>query len=199
MPVVPVTDDTPDDTPEDERFIRVSTDPLLDGSTAYAVTLDVGPDLSRTLSEPEAIRYARAVLHAAARADYDAAVIRQMLDTVQVPPGHVATLVAELRARRAPLDRAGLEPIELGAHVAAPRLLGDGARVEAFLTVYVNGKGIGQWTTDDARRHALYVLEALSVAQLDGEYVSLLMDRVDLPLGHAHVVVEGLAAHRDVS
>lgn len=170
----------------DQVWIR--TEPDLDG--VYRVVLEVDDDNAYPLDEKAALQYASEILRSVAIAGYDAAVIAQMTqagggaDNAQ----EVAVqLVSELRADRPPAARA--TPLSLLPGVSA-------FTGKPFLHVQINGRTVGEWSSEAARRHALAVLEAVHVAELDSGYLRALRSLINLDEPTARAVVEDLVNHR---
>lgn len=164
--------------------ISILTQPDIDGT--YRVTLEIDADTSYNLDRCTAQTHATAILAAVARAEHDAAVIRQMR---KVGTGREAAveLITTIRADRPAIDWPA--PLQLTPGVSSKT--GD-----PFLHVTIKRKAIGQWTMDDARNHAMSVLEAVEVADLDGAYLRALMTiGVDEP--RARATVGNLADFRD--
>jgi hypothetical protein len=129
----------------------------------YRVVLEIDDDTSHGLTREGAQAYATAVLAAVARAEYDAAVIRQITTIADL--GTAGMLVTAIRADRPPITWP--TPLTLIPGVSA-------ATRAAFLHIAIRTKVIGQWTIPDAREHAAAVLEAVEVADLDGGYLMAL-------------------------
>lgn len=166
--------------------VWIKTEPTFDGS-AYVVTLEASDDVAVTLDPDRALRYAWGVLDAAHRAAYDAAVMRQLGSlTSQEAAGQI---VKELRDDRPSLDSQVTKPMSFEPGVSV-------FTGEPFLVVIINGKRVGQWSFDDAREHALAVLENVAVADLDGAYYRALVGSVGLDEPRARNVVADIANHR---
>jgi hypothetical protein len=133
--------------------------------------------------------YALAVLDAAHRADYDAAVLRQMRALSLAGDAAAALVVTDLRPARPP-QRATGTPLSLAPGVS--QRTGDG-----FLTVHLDGEPIGQWSVPAAREHALAILDTVVVAPLDASYHQLMTGTLDLDDGRARGIVEDVAKHRE--
>jgi hypothetical protein len=166
--------------------VWVKTEPTVDGS-AYVVTLEASDDVAVTLDPERALRYAWGVLDAAHRAAYDAAIVKQ-LTAIGVEVQAAAVVVNDVRVDRPPLDSASTEPMDFEPGVAAGG--------EPFLVVLINGERVGQWTVQDARGHALAILESVVVADLDGGYYRALIGGVGLDENRARQVVQDVGEHR---
>ena len=163
----------------------VSTDPTPDG--VYRVNLMWGPDKALVLDQETAMAHAREVLNAAAEAEYDAAVAKQ-LQARGVDQRAAAQMVVDLRAERPEVTPT--TPMRLVPGVSA-------FTGQPFIALHMDGKAIGQWSTADARQHALYVLMSVRVAELDSAYLRALRGAVGLDDATARAVVGDLATHRD--
>ena len=97
-------------------------------------------------------------------------------------------MVTDLRADRPPLDAAATDPLTFTPGVSL-------ARRHPSLALHRHGEQIGQWEVGDARGHALHVLEAVAVADLDAAYRRALVGMVDLDEATAVVVVDDLRHH----
>ncbi len=170
-----------------DSCVWIRTTPDLDG--IYWVVLEIDDDTSHPLPVASAMVHARAVLAAVARAEYDAAVVRQMTKVGKAGDKdhrHAATLVGMMRNDRPPIEWPS--PLALEPGVSA--FTGD-----PFLHVMIRGRIVGQWTIPDARDHAIGVLEAVEAAYLDGGYLRALRTAgIDDP--QARAVVDNLATHR---
>lgn len=166
--------------------VWVRTEPSLDGRT-YVVTVEASEDLACTLSPQEATQYALAVLTAASRADYDASVARQMTKVVGSKDA-VLQLVTDLRRDRPPLDDSATAPLTFEPGV--------NSKHQPFLLLKLNGEPVGQWDVEDARSHALAVMEAVVCADLDSAYYRALTSLVGIEEPRARNVVEDLARWR---
>lgn len=171
--------------------VWVKTEPSVDGTT-YTVTIEASPDVAVVLDHDRAARYAWGVLDAAHRADYDAAVLRQMRDKLGVDLRTIAQLVTDMRADRPPLDDAGTYPLRLEPGVAA-----DGGHGFLRLSIGDDREPVGQWTTEDARQHALHVMESVKVADLDAGYRRALVGIVGVSDSTAQQAVGDLANFRE--
>lgn len=179
----------------DETTIWIQTEPSVDGST-YIVTLSVG-DFISALTPTTAVTHARAVLQAAQRAEYDAAVYAQILDTIgkqndtsaEEANQLAAQVIVDLRKDRAPAGDAA--PLELSPGV--------NQKGKPFIGIHINKKQIGQWKVSQAREHALAVLEVSEAADLDAAYHRALRGLIKVEDHVARNVISGLAQYRDDS
>lgn len=172
----------------DEQKVWIKTEPTTDGS-AYVVTLEASNDVAVTLNPDRALHYAWGVLDAAHRAAYDAAVFKQMLSLVE-DENAAGELIARLRDDRPPLESEKTHPMGFEPGVSL-------FTKDPFLVVLINGERVGEWTVDAAREHAMFVLESLAVADLDGGYYRALIGAVGLDENRARQVVEDVGNFRD--
>lgn len=170
----------------EESVVWIKTEPSLDGTT-YTVTIEADADRAIVLTPDTALAYASAVLGAAARAEYDAAVYRQLC-AFDLEVEAVAQMITDLRRDRPPLDTAATKPLALEPGV--------NAKGEPFLVVLVEEDRVGQWSVPAAREHALIVLEAVAVADLDAGYLQALRGLIGLDEDRARAVVGDLGNHR---
>ncbi len=170
-----------------EPSVWIRTVPDMGGT--YRVVLEIDDDTSHPLDAGAAMTYARAVLSAVARAEHDAAIVRQMR---KISDGNglqmASELVGSIRADRPPI--AWPTPLQLDPGVSM-------ATGDAFLRILVKGEPVGQWTPGDARDHALGVLEAVEAADLDGAYLRALRG-VGIDDGRGRSVVDDLVNYRPV-
>jgi hypothetical protein len=177
--------DTPD---AGDADLTLWVEQALDPATRrYVPSLRLGTE-TIALTAKLAVGWARDVLAAAHAAAYDAAVLDQ-LTTSGLPPEHIAQVIRDLRA-----DRPGRRTLELLPQIDLVPGVSASTR-EPFLHVRWHGDVIGQWTVDDARGHALHLLESVQAADLDTAYLHLLVDRVHLDLNRATQLVHHLGEH----
>jgi hypothetical protein len=177
--------------------VWIFTEPLVDGS-GYMVTINAGKDKAATLTPGGALRYAQHLLWVASRAEYDSLVGQQLYKLMkdqpfqdEPPEATVAHLINDLRKDRPELDDTVTYPLTFSPLV--------NTRWEPHVEVSVDGQGTkGQWDLTAARRHALGVLEAVHVADLDAGYLRLLKS-IGIEEGTASAVVNGLSELRDMS
>lgn len=173
-------------TTETGDSIWVKTMPTVEGD-GYVVTLECDDDTARVLNPTEAMVHALGVMEAVARAEYDAAVLRQFTK-MDIDVSAVAEMVRQLRADRPPLDPAATAPLWLEPGVNKD--------FEPFLVVSVKGAKVGQWSVADARGHAVFVIEAVVGADLDAGYARTLRSVLGMDKDLAARVIDGLGEHR---
>lgn len=170
--------------------VWVETDRTADDR--YIAAIHFTDDLSLPLDRDQAIAYAVAVIEVAGEAEHDAAVIAQLTD-LSVEPEVAACVILELREAREPRqhrhgDATG--PVEWTPIVSARNRA-------PYIQGHINGKPLTQWTPDDARGHALHVLEAALNAPLDTAYFRTLTTTIGLPSETARNAVHALRDHRE--
>lgn len=176
-----------------DNDVWIFTEPTIDG-TGYMVTINAGKDKAATLTPDDALRYAQHLLWVCSRAEYDALVARQLYDVLKgkdgpEPPERTAVyMVQQLREDRPDLDDSVTYPLTFSAGV--------NPKWKPFITVEVEGLPKGQWDLPAARRHALGVLEAVHVADLDAGYKRLITGTIGLPEGTAESMIGHLAELR---
>lgn len=143
--------------------VWIKSEPDNDGR--YHLYLELGPDDVVPLDQEAAYRWAREVLSAAAQAEYDAAVMRQLKWT-GAEPQDAANAVVFLRERRGNTVPISAVP-DLALVPGVSAFSGKG-----FLRLERRGKSVGQWDIADAKTHALAVIEAYEVTILDSAYLT---------------------------
>lgn len=168
-----------------ENAVWIRTEPTIDGA-GWMVTMELDADHTLALDRAAAMECAYVILGSAAYAEYDASVLRQM--RARVDDEHAMRLVVDLRKDRPDLDWSLMAPFSL--------VPGVNSKAEPFLTVHMKGEPVGQWSLPDARTHAITILEALVVADLDAAYLRCLKGVVGLDDPIARTVVGDLADFR---
>jgi hypothetical protein len=151
------------------------------------VTIEFSDDRSIPLTPDSAPRYAMTILQAVARAEYDAAVYRQLHDLINNEAA-VVGLIRDLRQDRPEIDHAATAPLTVEPGV--------NRKGQPMLTVSVDGQALGQWTMEGAREHVLTALEVTAVADLDAGYYRALTGSVGIDEGRARAVIADLNNHR---
>lgn len=168
----------------DHPGLWIRTEPTIDGA-GYIVVVEADADHAFTLNPRAALQYAAAVTAAASRAEYDAAISAQ-LTAAGGTRKDVAATILDIREDRPDL----VFPPEL---TFVPGVNPAG---KAFIRIDIAGKAAGQVSPAAARSHALGILEALQVAQLDATYLEHLTTKVRLDERSARHVVAELINHR---
>ena len=172
-----------------------------DDKGRFHAELSFGDDLAVTLTPALAGRWAAAVLMAVSQAEHDAAIRLQILDVLTEDfegdrEAAAAETIGDVRAARQPI----------GWPTRIPAKLEPGVGVDSgkpFLHLWVkpnpgaNGwEPIGQWSVEDARGHALAVLEVAAVAELDTSYRNVMVLRFGVDPERALNVVGALGQYR---
>lgn len=171
---------------DEYEVIWVVSDVAPDGT--YVTTVQASDDTAVVLNRKRALRYAMAVYTAVAYAEYDAAVLNQLV-SMGIGQEMAARCIADLRADRAPVDDAATDPLRFVPLVTAT------GRTPA-LYVDLGGRRIGQWTPADGRQHAGHVLDICAGVDLDAAYHRFLRGPVGLDDGRARAVVGTLGRYR---
>lgn len=172
---------------DDTSTVWIRSEIAADG--AYIVSLECG-DRVAPLAPDAAMRHASQVLAAATTAEYDAAVFLQMHKRLAVTVRDAAGLLQDLRSDRPPLvfDAQPFLRLEPGVSSTTHK---------AFLSVFLDDRRVGQWTVPDAEGHAVAVLNAIAVADLDAGYRRLLIGVIGIDEGRAHAAVEDVESFRE--
>jgi hypothetical protein len=154
----------------------------------YAVTVTFSPDQVVSLPTDKALAYARAVIEYAHRAEYDAAILAQLIDKGGLPVKTAAEYIADsVRPYR--------DPIDTGTQLSLlPGISSDTMR--PFLGIEIDGKRIGDWTVGDALEHGYAVLDTIAVAGLDHGYYKSLVERLGVDENRARAIVNSIAGFR---
>jgi hypothetical protein len=153
----------------------------------YITTVQYGDDLAIPLTRDGAQRYAIAVLTACQHATYDAAVLAQMTKMTGKTIT-AAELVFDLRKDRPPVDNRATRPLRFEPYCSAFGKPG--------IFLWFAGEKVAQLDIAAAQGHALGVLNASIVVDLDAAYRRLLVDTVGTDEELARTVVGELAHHR---
>jgi hypothetical protein len=157
--------------------------PSADDDGLWVKTVPTGNGGSRI-----GIAYGMTALARGAEAEHDAAVLRLLTDKGLDPAIVVQVLARDLRRDRV-VDNSGTFPLEF-----RPGISQDAYR--PFLHMYLDGEFIGQIDPDALRDHALQVLEAHKVADLDAA-VERYLAGGDTPRNSIHGMIHALAEYRD--
>ncbi len=176
----------PAETPGDDD-LWVRSDLLPNGS--YGVTVNLGADHAVTLGRDNAVAYAVTVIDVANRAEYDAAVLRQLTDA-GVSFDAATQAVTDLRADRPP------PAATYGPFSFEPVVSRVDQRGRVVMRVDRSERGAGTFEPAAAREHATHVLDVLAVADLDAGYLRLLRGLIGLDEERARNVVGDLARYR---
>lgn len=138
----------------------------------------VSGDRTFSLSREGAVAYAHTVLEAIGRANYDAAVLKQLSQKIGIDLQTAAGFISEvMRPERPEIDFSPTKPLTFRPGINKD-LLG-------FVDIFWDDEHIGQMRAKQAYRHAMWVLEVVSVVDLDAQYLRMLktMDLGDNALG----------------
>lgn len=173
--------------------VWIHTQPDVLGET-YLVTVSVGSDYTQTFTPEEAVQYAHYLSTVLARAEYDAAVIKQLTSRGLEKPV-AAHFVVDLRDERPDLDdrwilvatpfvgfRTGLPGVTMSLNPA-----------------YCGGRDdeLGAWEADQVRDHINHMLASPQAADLDAAYLRMLKGVIGLDDGVARAVVGSLDEYRE--
>jgi hypothetical protein len=166
--------------------IWVSSEVAGDGE--YVVTITFTPDLAVSLPTDRALAYAQAIIGSAHRADYDAAILAQLMDNGGLPVKTAAEYIADsVRPYREPIDTG--TPLSLLPGISS-------GTMKPFLGIELKGKRIGDWTVEDALDHGYAVLDTIAVARLDHDYYKSLVERLGVDENRARAIVNSIADFR---
>jgi hypothetical protein len=170
--------------------VWIRTEPTLDDD-GYMVTLSVGEDAAVTMTPDRAFAYARTLLGHIARADHDAAVVRQMrkvIGTDAKAMRNIAQLILDMRSDRPPLDDESTAPLRYEPGVNQSH--------KGFIACFHQGEQFGTWSLKAAKRHALGMIEVVENANLDAAYLRALTGLVGIDKPRALNVIDDLAKFR---
>lgn len=174
-------------TDDDHGVLWVQSDVMPDGT--YVIGLHYGPDRAWTFTRTQAVNHAIAVFAQIERAEHDAAVIALLHTKLGLDLEVAATFVAkDIRVDRPPIEDPS--PIRLAPGVSHRNLA-------PFLLLELDGAPIGQWTLDDARQHAVYVLQTVEAVESDARLYRALVGLVDLDEERSRAIVGDVAHHRE--
>ena len=170
----------------DMDAVWVISDVAPDGT--YVVTVQAGQDVALTLPPDRAVGYVLAVLAVCAAAEFDAAVVTQFT-RLGLSVEDAALSVRDLRADRPPVDPAATAPL-----LFVPVVKSRSRR--PVIHLLVDGEVVGEWEPDEVREHAMHVLDAVVVADLDAGFRRFLVGTVGLDDETARAAVGDLQRHR---
>ena len=173
---------------DDKKSLYLKTDMALDGS-GYLLTLEVNDDTARVLRPDDALVYASSLLKAVAVATHDAAVLRQLVEMLEIPSKEAVHMITVLRADRPESDPADTYPLIFSPQVSKG--------FTPFIEVRLGEQVMGLWTMDDARGHAEGVLTGSHTADLDSAYYRVLIGSVRTNKSRARQAVADLYSLRD--
>lgn len=177
------------DEAEEISKVWVGSEPAVDGSE-YVVTLSIDDDHSIVLDRERAVEYVWALLTIVGCSEYDAAVLGQVTRKMGLGLDVAGQLILDLRKDRPPVDADATKPIKFEPIVSQ-------RTHRPLLHLRVDGELVGQWEVSDARQHALHVLDAMVVADLDGAYYRCLTGLLGVEEPRARNVVEDVGNWRE--
>lgn len=132
----------------------------MDSDKLYRVCLEVPAENVRVLlTYRQAFDHAQAVIHAAARARYDAVMLSEFAGKFKVPVATVAHMVREARKHRKPLTTADPDPFRFDSGV-------DGKN-RGYVAVSIGVDRLTRWSVAEADAYARTVLGMTERAELD--------------------------------
>lgn len=157
-------------------------------SGRYLCTLALGSKTLRTLERDAAAAYVAEVTWAVTCAEYDAAVLRQLIDA-KMDPGLMAHIILALRNDRRPVVASATTPLRFTPIVS------NRDRV-ARLSMRLEGSDRDwTWELDTARQHVQQVMEVVAGVDLDAAYFRYLRNGVGLDEEEARTYVRMLREH----
>lgn len=175
---------------DDGSHVWALTDIRPDGT--YGITIQFDQDRVLALEADEVDAYVHLFAAAAERSEYDAAVLRQFTGFLNITLPDATAEVQELRKERSALMLQGL--------TVTPGVTNDGTddkpKFRSFITMHLDGKPVGQFTSAQAYDHGIHVVGAAETAQLDYAYFRHLVDVINLDENRARQVVQDLGRFR---
>ncbi|MFR9675856.1 hypothetical protein [Streptomyces sp. TR02-1] len=159
----------------------------------YRATIAWGRDHSRILDKDAALAYASTIFDAAQRAEYDAAVVRQLTTLPDIDVDAAVGVLRDVWEDRPDLDSTAIAPMLL-----QPGL--NKREMRPGIVVHLDDgdkpRTLGTWTVQQAREHATQVMETVWAVDLDSAYLRFLRGTMDLDAGTARAMISDLANHR---
>lgn len=164
--------------------IMAIADRFPDGT--YGATVNVGEDLSFSMTGPRARRYALALFEAATACEHDAA-LYHALACKSIGDDIAADLINHVRDARPAVSR-WTAPLRINSILTAaePHL--------PVLVVETDG-GAWQWSPAEARRHARQVLECVTAAEEDNRLAMVMRARLGLEDEVIAAVIDHMQGH----
>ncbi len=166
--------------------VTITTAPDDDGF--YRLALEWGPDDVEPLTETQANKWVEEIMWAVSQAVHDAAVYQLFKDMGEIQDEAIALLVREIRETR---EKSIQEQPDAGLRLnlvpVVSALTGD-----PYLHLMIDGKRVGQWTPEDARSHAMGILQAVATQFLDSVTLTVLIKHVGLDMNRAQAVISDL-------
>lgn len=162
----------------------ISSAVMPDGS--YGAEVTVGDDVAWTLWRGAAIRYAVGVVAAATQAEFDAKLLAVLRGT-GMGDQLAGSLVGDVRADR------GAESTLFGSTKPLTLIPGVSAfTAQPFIAVHHDQHPGWQWSPDEARVHALGVLEAVAAAEEDNRAHTILTGTYGVDSNTARGVLDAM-------
>jgi hypothetical protein len=175
----------------DPTDVWIKTTVSADGKT-YVVTLEASREVSVDLTPQRAQEYAGALYATIARAEHMTAIMRQMIEHLDLDRDDARNTVLALHEDLPPIDRALTDPMFFHPAVGRSPL---GQLVPLVITgLAEDGQPRGQWDVATAKEHAQMVLDAVEAANLDSAYYRMLRGMIDK--NRARAAVADLANYR---
>lgn len=180
--------ENPDAAPveSDDDGLWVKTVPTGDGG--YRIGIAVGRKADWTITPDGALAYGMTCLARGAEAEHDSALMRLLVDKGLDAPTVGQVIARDLRPERV-VDNSGTAPLEFRPGISSRSFA-------PFLHMFLEGEFIGQIDPDALRDHALSVLEAHKVADLDAAVEKYLAGGT-VPRNSIHGLIAGIAEYRD--
>lgn len=153
----------------------------------YTCVLSLGEERLRVLNREAALAYATEVTWAITCAEYDAAVLAQLMAVKDMDMGAVRYVVQGIRRDRRPVLSAATHPLTFEAIVSHRDKV---ARVNVK-----HGEAWWTWDLDAARKHVQQVLEVSAGGDMDAVYLRYLKSAVGLDDQWARGMVGLLREH----
>jgi len=174
---------------DDEAIMWVASDRTY--GNFYVATIHIGPDTSIPLETELGRRYALHIVRVASYALYDAALLCQFR-AAGLEDEATAAWICNMREARPEPDNAATAPL-----LFTPMISMKG---RAVVRVDLGDQSLGVYPAEVAMTHAMQVLEAVAVAELDcAYYTALTTGETPLEEGAAVATVSGLSAFRDTT
>lgn len=160
-------------------WVRSQRTPDGDG---YRIVLDVGPDVTWSLTPQAAVDYAVALHHVATVAEHEAALVGTLRDR-GMPDELLAQIVGDIRGARPDRDPT-TAPLQFRPGVSA-------ATGEPFVHVHAQDGDRWQWSPSDVRHHAGSVLSVVTATEEDNRLLAVLTG-AGVPEGSATQLIHAM-------
>jgi hypothetical protein len=177
----------------DQRRVWVQSN--LSGERPTTVTIKIDAYDVRTCGRAEARAYAQAMLGYAQRAEYIAAMFRQLTEELGVSHPQAREIVQGILMGVPSIPGRLTAPLVIKLAVGTHVVRAVPGSPQGVLLIELNGVRLGRWDVRRARDHALQVLDAVEAADLDTAYLRFLSS-MELGRDEAQEMVAGVAAFR---